>query len=158
MKIVKYILQGLLVILIILQFIRPEKNTNGYESISEFETETKPSSDVSLILKENCYNCHSNHTEYPWYAEIAPISFFINEHINHGKSHFNVSEWNTYSAKKKDRKIEELVEMVEKEEMPLNSYKLLHGDMSENEQKLLLQWAGLVRLQYKSQLKVSIAY
>ena len=59
---------------------------------------------------------------------------------------------------KKDRKIEELIEMVEKEEMPLNSYKLLHGDMSENEQKLLLQWAGLVRLQYKSQLKVSIAY
>ena len=80
---------------------------------------------------------------------------WLDDHIEHGKGHFNVSEWNTYSAKKKDHKLEELIEMVEEGEMPLDSYTWLHGDLSSEDTKLLLQWAGLARLQYKDQLEVS---
>lgn len=155
-KFIRYFLLLALAALVIIQFIRPEKNNGGYESVMAFEKETTPSLEVAELLKTNCYDCHSNQTQYPWYAEIAPFSFWLDEHIEHGKGHFNVSEWDTYSAKKKDHKLEELIEFVEEGEMPLDSYTWLHGDLSEDETKLILQWAGLTRLKYKNKLEVSL--
>lgn len=154
-KIIKRVLVLALLALLAIQFIRPEKNNDGYESVALFETETKISAKVSAILRESCYDCHSNQTQYPWYAEIAPFSLFLNDHIEDGKKHFNASEWATYSVNKKEHKLEELVEMIEDGEMPLKSYAMLHGDLSGENKKLLLQWAGVVRLQYKHQLEVS---
>lgn len=138
-----------LIILIGLQFIRPEKNNDGYESVATFEAETKPSAKLVQVLKDNCYDCHSNETDYPWYAQVAPLSLWLDEHIQHGKSHFNVSEWNSYSTKKKAHKIEEVIEMVEKDEMPLPSYEIMHGDLSSDDKQLLLTWANMVSLKYK---------
>ncbi len=154
-KISKYIFILLLTVFVIMQCIRPDKNSGGYESVVVFEADTKPSVEVVAILKENCYDCHSNQTRYPWYAEVAPFSYWLANHIEHGQGHFNVSVWESYSAKKKDHKLEELLEMVEEGEMPLDSYTWLHGDLKEQEVKLLLQWATLARLQYVKELKLS---
>ena len=144
-----------LVALVVIQFIRPEKNQAGYETFKTFEADTKPSNEVVGILKSNCYDCHSNHTEYPWYAEVAPISLWLDEHVEHGKEEFNVSEWKDYSVKKKDHKLEELIEEVEEGHMPLDSYTWIHGNLNDDDKKLLIQWATLARLQYKNQLEVS---
>ncbi|MCW5519134.1 heme-binding domain-containing protein [Aureitalea sp. L0-47] len=141
--------------LIVIQFIRPEKNEAGYEAFKAFEAETKPSSEVVGILKANCYDCHSNHTNYPWYAEVAPVSLWLEEHVDHGKDELNVSEWASYSVKKKDHKLEELIEEVEEGHMPLDSYTWIHGTLSEDDKTTLIQWATLARLQYKTQLEVS---
>ncbi len=152
---IKIFLIVALIALIAIQFIRPEKNNGGYESVAIFEAETKPTQELAQILKENCYDCHSNQTYYPWYAEVAPFSLWLEEHIEDGKKHFNVSAWEEYTTKKKEHKLEELVEMVEEDEMPLKSYTIIHGNLSESEKKLLLQWAGVARLKYKQQLEVS---
>ncbi len=152
---IKIFLVLLLITLVAIQFIRPEKNDDGYKSVAAFEAETKPSAKVTSILRENCYDCHSNQTQYPWYAEIAPLSLWLKDHIEDGKKHFNASAWSDYTVKKKEHKLEELVEMVEKEEMPLQSYTIIHGNLSEDDKKLLLQWAGVARLQYKHLLEVS---
>jgi len=154
-RILKYILLLALAALVIMQFIRPDKNQGGYESIAAFEADTKPTKEILEILKNNCYDCHSAETKYPWYAEIAPVSYWLADHIKHGTHHFNVSEWGSYSLKKKDHKLDELIEMVEKKEMPLDSYTWLHGNLSEEDAQLLVRWAQLVRLQYAEQLKVS---
>ncbi|WP_347374905.1 heme-binding domain-containing protein [Aequorivita sp. Q41] len=154
-KVVKITLILALIALVAIQFCRPEKNSEGYKSVALFETETKPTPKVVAILKENCYDCHSNQTVYPWYSEIAPFSFFLEDHIKDGKKHFNVSDWKNYSVKKKEHKLEEFLEMVEDDEMPLQSYTLIHGNLSEEDKKLLLQWAGVARLQYKHLLEVS---
>lgn len=154
-KFSKYFFIAALIALLIMQFIRPDRNEDGYETAMAFEKDTKPSLEVTEILKENCYDCHSHHTRYPWYAEIAPFSLWLADHIEEGNEHFNVSIWESYSVKKKDHKLDELIEMLEKEEMPLDSYTWLHGNLSEAERKLLKQWAGLARLQYKEQLKTS---
>ncbi len=154
-KILKYFLLLALVVLVVIQFIRPEKNSGGYESVMVFENDTKPTVKVAGILKENCYDCHSNQTQYPWYSEIAPFSYWLEDHIKHGKGKFNVSEWDTYSVKKKDHKLDELIEMVEKDEMPLDSYTWIHGNLAEDDKTLLLQWAALARMQYTEELKLS---
>ncbi|MAP79553.1 MAG: cytochrome C [Aequorivita sp.] len=147
-KVVKILAIVAVAILIGLQFFRPEKNNEGYESVAAFEAETKPSAKLVQVLKDNCYDCHSNETDYPWYAQVAPLSLWLDEHIQHGKSHFNVSEWNSYSLKKKAHKIEEVIEVVEKDEMPLPSYEIMHGDLSSKDKQLLLTWANMVSLKY----------
>lgn len=154
-KVIKYLLLFALAVLVVLQFIRPDKNNAGYETVAAFEAETSPSTEVKEILRTNCYDCHSDHTIYPWYAEIAPVSYYLDDHVRHGKGDFNVSKWTEYSAKKKDHKLEELIEMVEKGDMPLDSYTWLHGELSEEDTKKLLQWATLARLRYANELKLS---
>lgn len=150
---IKYPLMVSLGALIVIQFIRPEKNNAGYETVIAFENETKPSVEVAQILKTNCYDCHSNHTQYPWYAAVQPVRMWLDEHIEDGKKHFNVSAWEQYSAKKKDHKLEELIEYVEEGEMPLDSYTWLHGDLTQEQTKQLLNWATLSRVSYEAELK-----
>ncbi|MFT5103214.1 MAG: hypothetical protein ACI86C_000866 [Candidatus Latescibacterota bacterium] len=140
---------------VVVQFIRPDKNSEGYETVMTFESETKPSKQLAAVLKENCYDCHSGQTRYPWYSEIAPASYWLSDHIKDGKKHFNVSEWEGYSLKKKEHKLEELIEMVEEGEMPLDSYTWIHGYLEENDKELMLQWAKMIRLQYVNELEMT---
>ena len=148
MKILKKILLVLLVAFLLIQFYRPEKNSAEYRDVVSFETETKPTPEIKTILENNCYDCHSNRTEYPWYAEIAPVSFVIADHVEEGNEHFNVSKWDSYTLKKKDHKLEELIEEVEEGEMPENGYALVHGKMTQEEKEALLNWAKKARENY----------
>jgi len=156
MKVIKTILVFALIALIMIQFVRTERNDAGYESIAYFEAETKPSEATSAILKKHCYDCHSDQTTYPWYAEFSPVNYWLEDHIKEGKKHFNASAWENYSIKQRDHKLEELIEMVEEGEMPLDSYTWLHGELPETEKAQLLQWANLTRLKYRSQIEVSL--
>ncbi len=144
-----------LIALIVIQFIRPLENNGGYETVGTFETETHVSPELSVVIKENCYDCHSNQTQYPWYSKVAPISFWLSDHINDGKKHFNASAWSEYADKKKEHKLEELGDEVGHDEMPLSSYTLLHGDLTAAEKKMVLDWASAARATYQIKLKTS---
>ena len=154
-KILKYIGLLLLLVFVVMQFIRPDKNKGGLERITAFKNDTKPSDDVFMILKQNCFDCHSDSIKYPWYAEIAPISYWLADHVKEAKGDFNMSAWETYSTKKKDHKLEELIEEVEAGEMPLDSYTWMHGKLSKEDQEILIQWATLARFHYQDELKIS---
>jgi len=80
------------------------------------------------MLKTSCYDCHSNQPTYPWYTNIAPVSWWIKHHINEGTHHLNFSIWGTYSEKRKNHKLEECIEMIEEDEMPMSSYKIMHAE------------------------------
>ena len=151
-KFITYFLYTALGALVIMQFFAPKSNSAGYQSVVFFEEQTKPSQEIATILRDNCYDCHSNQTNYPWYSEITPVNYWLEEHIVDGKKHFNVSAWDTYSARKKDHKLEELIEYVEQGEMPLDSYTWLHGDLSTQDTETLLQWAQLSRIKYQKQM------
>ena len=101
MKIIKKIALALLIILIGMQFYRPEKNTDTTDHLAAFLTETNPPEEVRVVLKQACYDCHSNNTIYPWYNNIAPVSYWLADHIDHGKGHLNFSEWAEYSDNRK---------------------------------------------------------
>ena len=154
-KTLKFIGLLLLLVFVVMQFVRPEKNKGAIEGIVAFKNDTKPSDDVFMILKKNCFDCHSDSTKYPWYAEVAPISYWLADHVKEAKGDFNMSAWETYSTKKKDHKLEELIEEVEEGEMPLESYAWIHGKLSKEDQEKLIQWANLARIQYQDELKVS---
>lgn len=146
MKIIKAILIIALIALIVIQFIPVDKNLqDNYASILKFEEETHMPKEVKVVMRKDCYDCHSNHTIYPWYAKIAPANMYLASHIEEGNEHFNASKWDSYSLKKKDHKLEELIEEVEEGEMPLDSYTWIHGDLTETERQAVLDWAASAR-------------
>ena len=150
MKIVKKIAIVLLIVLIGMQFYRPEKNKAEGDYVAAFEAETQPSVEVKQILKTACYDCHSANTEYPWYDNIAPVSYWLADHIEDGKRHLNFSDWENYDSKKKDHKLEEVIEEVKEGKMPLNEYTWTHADanLSEDQISALLAWANNARANY----------
>ena len=155
MKIIKKVLVLLLVGLVIAQFFGPDKNEGNLASIDAFMAETNPPEDVKVILKEACIDCHSDVTRYPWYNNITPVNYWLADHVKHGKKHFNISNWEGNSVKRKDHKFEELIEMVEAKEMPLNSYTWTHNEakLTDDQIKSVIDWAKLVRLKYSLETK-----
>ncbi|NRB59295.1 MAG: heme-binding domain-containing protein [Winogradskyella sp.] len=140
----------LLVVLVIAQFFGPEKNEGDLASVEAFFEDTNPPEDVKLILKNACLDCHSDHTRYPWYNNITPVNYWLNDHIEHGKGHFNVSKWDDYSDKKKDHKLEELAEEVEEGHMPLPSYTWTHSDAKLTKEQIesVEKWVQTARIKY----------
>jgi len=151
MKIVKKIALALLVVFIGMQFYQPEKNIDNGNHLEVFLTETNPPDQVRMVLKQACYDCHSNNTLYPWYNNIAPVSYWLADHVDHGKGDLNFSDWAAYSVKKKDHKLEEVVEVIEGNEMPLEEYTWTHAEarLTEAQRKALIEWAENTRLLYK---------
>lgn len=156
MKILKLVGWIALAALLVIQFIRPEKNvTDNKDFVAAFEMETQPPAAVKTILKTTCYDCHSDNTIYPWYSNIAPVSFWLDEHIEHGKGDLNFSDWANYSVKKKDHKLEELVEEVEEGKMPLKEYMWTHHDarLTQEQRAMLMAWAKKARATYQVALQ-----
>jgi hypothetical protein len=140
---------GILIILILIQFIKPKRNNGNALGRNDFTHELQTPDSIMKILKASCFDCHSNHTNYPWYAEINPVSWWLNHHINEGKNELNFSEFASYSLKKKDKKLEEIAGQVKEHEMPLPSYTLMHKEatLTETQVLSLIQWAETARKQ-----------
>lgn len=138
---IKKILIGLLVVLVIIQFIRPVKN-NSAEVKNDISTKYSMPDSVKFIFNKACADCHSNKTNYPWYASIQPVAFWLQDHVNDGKRHFNLNEFASYKIGKQYKKMEECVDEIKEGEMPLSSYTLIHKEakLTEAEKNTLLQW------------------
>jgi len=103
--------------------------------------------EVSVILKTSCYDCHSNNTEYPWYDKVQPVAWFLESHIEEGKSELNFSEWKNYSNRRKKSKLKSIGSQIRKDKMPLSSYTFIHGDakLSESKKELIIKWIDKLR-------------
>lgn len=124
----KKILVVILVAFIIIQFFPIDKTNPPLEPGMDFINIKNTPPDVAKLIKTSCYDCHSNETKYPWYASIAPSSWFLKHHIDEGRRELNFSTFATYETKRQIHKMEETVEMIEKKEMPLESYYIGHQD------------------------------
>ena len=134
----KRIIYTLIAVLIFIQLFQPTENAG----IAEGENSITASADVSGILKKACYDCHSDHTDYPWYTHIQPVGWWLNHHVNEGKRELNFSEFKTYTLKRKLHKLKEIKKQITEGEMPMSSYTWIHTDATLNdEQKAkLLNW------------------
>jgi len=106
------------------------------------EATTQMPENVRQIFVRSCNDCHTNKTTYPWYSNVAPLSWQIVDHIDHGRSHLNLSVWNTYELRKKRKKLDEICEQVTDGEMPLDQYLWLHFDakLSPEDVKAICDW------------------
>jgi hypothetical protein len=155
---IKKILLALLVILVIIQFIKPDKNVSAGEQPNAIATKYTVPDTVASLLAVACEDCHSNNTKYPWYSEVQPVAWWLNDHVVDGKKHFNLDEFTAYSLKRQDHKLEELIESQEDHWMPLESYTFVHRDakLSDSQKKILIDWAKDLRTQIQADSLFSV--
>jgi len=94
------------------------------------------------LLKRTCYDCHSNSTHWPWYADIAPISFEVRGHVRDGRKWLNFTVWNQYDQKKQQERLKGIVKTIDTK-MPLPSYLLAHPEarLNKEERAQIKAWA-----------------
>ena len=140
----KKILLGLLAILVIIQFIKPERNLSNDETYA-VSNKYPVSEDLKAILKVACNDCHTNKTEYPWYANWQPSAWWLNSHVKGGKQHLNFSEFTHRPVAVQNHKFEEVIEMVKEKEMPISSYTWfgLHPEakLTDEQRATITEWA-----------------
>lgn len=143
MRQTKKILKVLLIVLIVVQFIRPARNVSRQLLATDI-TNTVPVPDTVLTtLRTACYDCHSNNTRYPWYTNIQPVAWFMANHIKAGKTDLNFSEFGSYFKRKQANKLRSINESVNEGSMPLSSYTLMHTNarLTERQRKAVTDWA-----------------
>ncbi|MEO7192985.1 MAG: heme-binding domain-containing protein [Vicinamibacterales bacterium] len=126
--------------LVLVQFIRADRSNPP----PEIEMPAPP--EVQTILRRSCYDCHSNQTRWPWYSNVAPVSWVVARDVHQGRQHLNLSTWNRLSLEKQPRAIREIWEQVAEGEMPMSLYLPLHPDarLSADDKATLLAWAEAV--------------
>lgn len=142
----KKLLLTLFVILLVLQAFRPEKNISGNKE-NDISSLYPVPENVEQILVKACKDCHSNSTVYPWYAEVQPIAWWLDDHVKDGKKHLNFNEFASYRLAKQYHKLEEVFDEVKGGEMPLESYTFVHRDakLTDEERTILMDWSVAVR-------------
>ena len=137
---IRIIVIVVIVVLIGIQFI-PVSGTNP-----PVTGEIKAPENVMQVLRNSCYDCHSNESLWPWYSKIAPVSWLVVSDVNEGREYLNFSEWESYSIQEKAEDLEEIWEDVEEGEMPLWYYLPLHPEarLSDKDMETIKNWVQSV--------------
>jgi hypothetical protein len=93
------------------------------------------------LARQACFDCHSNITEYPWYSNVAPVSWLLQRDVEDGRKVLDFSEWN----RAQDTDLAAVVESLEEDEMPPWYYRLLHEDSRLSALERQQLQSGLVR-------------
>jgi len=155
-KVIKTIGWLLLIALVAIQFFHPKKNIHDSDQPNAISKKFKISADVKIILDKACLDCHSNNTRYPWYNNIQPVAWWLNNHVIDGKKELNFDEYINRRPRFQYRRMEQTIDLVKKGEMPLDSYTWTHKDaiLSEEEKTKLFDWAQSVMDTLKTQYPI----
>lgn len=138
----KTIILIVVVAFIVIQFFRPDRNQSGRVSKQSITQLYHIPDSVNHIIQQSCVNCHSNNTEYPWYENVQPVGWWLNYHIQKGKSQLNLDEFGKYSGSQQINKLRSMKDQIKDGKMPLWSYALAHKEarLSKSEKSLLINW------------------
>lgn len=147
MKRVRVVAVLLCVAIVVVQFFRPEKILAVDQSANSIAKNFVVTSEVQSILERSCYDCHSNTTHYPWYAEIMPVGWWLNSHINAGKQGLNFDAFSGYRPSKQYRRFKQIEDEIAKGDMPLPSYTFIHRNavLTVDEKDRMSRWVEAMR-------------
>jgi hypothetical protein len=132
----------ILIIIVVMQFIQPNKNLADGLGDSDISKVYALPDGLHKTLMNKCYDCHSNNTRYPWYFNIQPIGWWLAAHVHDGKEELNFSEFKNYDQKRATHKLEEIGEVVEDKSMPLKAYTMFHEEakLTAEDEKAIFAW------------------
>lgn len=134
---------GLIAVLIILQFFQPELNNAPIDPELDMLEIVEPSEPLADLIRNACYDCHSNQTVYPWYNRISPVSLYLHKHIKKGKEDLNFSEYGLLDKADKIGTFADFYDVLDAGTMPLQSYILIHKNarLTQEEIESLCNWS-----------------
>ncbi|MBD3868796.1 MAG: heme-binding domain-containing protein [Acidobacteria bacterium] len=136
-KILRWSAIVLVALIVLIQFI-PADRTNPAAEAEVFAPD-----EVKNILRKACFDCHSHETEWPWYSRVAPVSWWMANHVEHGRADLNFSRWPLFNFESQKHLLGEIEEEISQDEMPLKSYRIGHPEarLTDGEKEILLNWA-----------------
>ena len=147
LKITKFLVIVLVFLFLGLQFIRPARTNPAVDESQTIEARTQTTAQAKEIFHRSCRDCHSNKTDWPWYTNVAPLSWWITDHVNEGRQKLNLSEWAKLDRDRQDKKLRQICDQVEDGGMPLSSYLPMHpkAKLSDQDKKTLCDWTAAER-------------
>jgi len=152
LKVLKVVAVLLFLLFAGVQLVRPERDNPPSVVGQSLEEHARVTPEVAGVLKRSCMDCHSNRTEWPWYSNVAPASWFVIDHVNHGRRHLNFSRWGEYDRRSADNLLKEICTTAKSGFMPLDSYTLVHRSarLAPRDIQTLCAWAGEEQLRLAS--------
>ncbi|HET9482018.1 MAG TPA: heme-binding domain-containing protein [Candidatus Polarisedimenticolia bacterium] len=111
-----------------IQLIRPQRDNPATVAGRAIENHVPMTLRAHAVFERACRDCHTSRTRWPWYSHVAPASWIVAEHVNHARSHLNVSEWGAYATPDARARLEGMCKLAREGSMPLPSYLWLHRD------------------------------
>lgn len=147
LRVLRWVLVVVVCGLVIAQFFGPAKSNPPSDPAQAIEAKLQMTPPVAAILDRSCNDCHSNKTRWPWYSYVAPVSWFVIDHVNEGRENINLSEWGKYSQRDVDAMLRQMCREVRAEVMPLSSYTPLHpgSKLSAEDIKTFCDWTNAER-------------
>lgn len=129
-------------LLLLMQFVPVNRVNPAFNPEDDYLVQAAVPGHTATLIRTACYDCHSNQTVYPWYSRLAPISFWLKNHVNEGREHLNFSTWERYAPSKQLHMLEECAEVVGAGEMPMKSYTWVHPQarLTDAQRKELVEW------------------
>ena len=124
-KIIVYVVGAALALFLLIQLIPIDRPA---PPITQEPTWSSP--EARALVRQSCFQCHSNETEWPWYSYIAPASWLIKFDVAKGRSEFNFSEWDQNPGE-----LDEMIEEIQDGGMPPLQYTLFHPEARLNDQQ-----------------------
>jgi hypothetical protein len=146
-KFLKRAALALVVLFISVQFVRPHRANRPVNHSQAIEAHARVSPEVAGIFERACKDCHSNQTEWPWYAGVAPVSWYVADHVEHGRRKMNFSEWSAYDRAQADWLLGAICMTAKRGLMPLSSYTRMHhaAKLSPADVQALCAWSQAER-------------
>ena len=147
LKVLKWLVVVVACLFVAAQFRRPARTNPPVDQSQTIEAHAQMTPQVASILARSCSDCHSHKTAWPWYTNVAPISWFIVNHVNEGRHNMNLSEWGRYDLRRQRNKLQQMCEEVQDGAMPLSTYTPLHPNskLSPDDVKTLCGWTEAER-------------
>jgi hypothetical protein len=155
-KKLKILLALVVAAIIAIQFIRPSKNISAEISDKHISKPFSRPHDVQMIFENACFDCHSNNTRYPWYANVQPVAWFIRHDVEEGTKHLNFSEFGAGRLRRQFHKLEEIEEQMSAKEMPPIAYQWMHDEakLTDVQRTRLIEWSNAAREDMKARYPI----
>jgi hypothetical protein len=133
---------SILAIVIVIQFIPTGRPEVIMQNKQDLLANNVFSDTVSELIRNSCYDCHSNETKYPWYAYVAPVSWLVVRDVKVGRKHMNFSEWEGLSKMDKAEHLSDINDEVSMGSMPLVIYPIMHPEarLSAEQRQMIVDW------------------
>lgn len=151
-KLLKWAVILLVALFLGIQFVRPARTNPPVDASQTIQAHTQMTPQVAAILERSCRDCHSNKTVWPWYTNVAPVSWFVINHVNDARRIMNLSEWGRLEQHRQEKKLLQICDEVSDGAMPLSSYTPLHpgSKLSPQDVKTLCDWTETERARLDS--------
>lgn len=113
---------GIVLLFLLAQILPYGHNHTNPPVLAEPKWDSPETRDLAVRA---CFDCHSNQTEWPWYSNVAPLSWLIQHDVDEGRSKLNFSEWD-----RPQRETRQAGREVQRGQMPQWYYVLIHPSAS----------------------------